>query len=966
MRGFRRAGLVLGGLAVAAALAVWLVPSALDWTRYRDSIAALTAARLGRPVRIEGGISLTLLPQPVLVASRVLAPDQGDGVAASVGALRLRVALGPLLSGRLVVRELVLSGPVLRLPWPLPQGALALRPRGGLAPFRATVEDGTVSIGDATATAISGTLRTDPDSNALIASGALMLRDQSLRFASRLGPTRRDGSASLSLALDGQLAARDTGGTFAGRVTADGAIIGQASARGPDLGLLLPAPAVPWQAKGPLSVSGGLITADDLALRIAGSPARGAVVLRVAPQARLDIALQAGRLDLDDWLRVLLRGPAFPLPTGVELSAEAATLNGGLLRRARGGFELAGGHVMVRDAAVLLPGDALLELRGALRRNPGDGPGFAGEARLSAPDLRATLRWLGPLAPGLPDPPPGVLRTAELTGQLTLDRGQLSVSGLGGTLDDSTVSGGFGIGFAARPGLGFGLTFDHLDLDAWLPDQPAALAAIARPFTGLDADVHLQVGQARWRGVSLVGLALDARSGAAGVTIGRLAAASAGAAFSASGTIGADGTIADGRLSLGLPDAARLLPLLPAALRDAPDFWRGPMTLRAAASGPPGQLAAQIRVDLGDLRLEAEPVLDLPHGGWSGTITLRHPGVPRLLSALGVPKAAVWLDDGSLSLLAHLSGTAGRIDAPYFEMTAGALRANGGLTLDLTGAEPSVSGQVRADVLPLPVPSFRSEAPLPAAWLRGWRGDVRLTAAQVQADGAPVLDDLTAELSVAAGVARIGGLGAGLNGGRLTAEAMLDESAEPPRATLSATAAGVRLDGPLTGWPVDVAGGQLDGKLALAATGHSPATLLATLGGTGEATVQAATVTGFDLGKAAALLGAAPPGPVEAGLRAALADGESRLASASLRVDIAQGGATLALLEGAGSDGQIGGSGSADLRSGALDLSLMLHPAVPDAPAIGLRLTGTSEAPRRQPEIVAASTWANRRGTLVR
>ena len=87
--------------------ALWASPAWLDWGRYRDSIASLVAAGIGRPVRITGQVALHLLPQPVLTASGVEVEDAGDGISLRTRELRLGVALGPLLAGRVQARELV-------------------------------------------------------------------------------------------------------------------------------------------------------------------------------------------------------------------------------------------------------------------------------------------------------------------------------------------------------------------------------------------------------------------------------------------------------------------------------------------------------------------------------------------------------------------------------------------------------------------------------------------------------------------------------------------------------------------------------------------------------------------------------------------------------------------------------------------------------------------------------------------
>jgi len=217
------------GVAVAAAglvlvAAVWVVPGWLDWNRYRDSIAALLSDGLGRPVRIDGAITLTLLPQPVLTASG-LSVDAGDAANEPVfraRAARLRVALGPLLAGQVVAQELVLQGADLALPWPMRPGALAERPPAWLAGLQARVEDSAIRVGTIQVSHIDARVETDADTGTLTAAGAGLLEwgETTLpwRFSIRLARPGRDGSAPLEASLDGQERLRDTGAAFSGQL----------------------------------------------------------------------------------------------------------------------------------------------------------------------------------------------------------------------------------------------------------------------------------------------------------------------------------------------------------------------------------------------------------------------------------------------------------------------------------------------------------------------------------------------------------------------------------------------------------------------------------------------------------------------------------------------------------------------------------------------------------------------------
>ncbi len=838
MRLIRALLIALALLAVLAALAAWLVPPLLDVNAWRGEIAELASARLGRNVRIEGRIAFRLLPEPTLTAARVSLAATAAGVSVTAAEMRLRLALAPLFSGHVDARELVLRGAELRVPWPLNPAVLRLRTPRWLSSFSAQVEDGRLLIGNLALSGIDGTLVTDAYTGTYRAAGTATFSGARWRFTARLSQPGTDGSAGLDVTLDGQGKVQGVGGTLSGQFAADGSFAGHVAARGPNLAQLLPAPAVPFSAEGRVTAAAGLAAADDLALNIGGSPARGAVALRVAPAMRLDLALAASRLDLDAWLPVLTRPAVAGLPTGIDLSAEAANFAGGTLRRLRAAVDLMPGGAEVREAQAVLPGDATLRLTG--RVLPGStaspGPHFEGELTLAAPALRTTLAWaehagVTPLA-ALPD---GVLRRATLTAHVAASRDELAASNLRGEVDGSRVAGSLTLRGGKRFAIGAGLTVDRLELDPWLPAGPPALTAVPSWFRGFDLNLRLDAVQAVLRGLTFGPLALDAGAEDGRLTLRKLDVAMDGVHASASATVTAQAQVSEGRLDLQAPHAAPLAALLPEPLaflaHRAPALWQAAAAVQVLGSGAPDRLALTITADLDDVRLEAQPTFDLVHGTWQGGLTLRHPGAPRLLQALDMPSVASWLGDGSLGLVMQLSGNAGRIAADRFDLSAGGLHATGALLLDRSGAIPLLTGQVAADTLPLPAPEPHATAPLPLSALRGWNAAVQVTAAHVLADQRPVAQQAAAMLALAGGALRIDGLTAKFSGGTLHAAALLDAAVEPPAATLRLDVIGAAAAAPVFDLPLDVASGIVNAHASLTAAGHAPATLLATLGG---------------------------------------------------------------------------------------------------------------------------------------
>ena len=102
-------------LLIAAAL---IGPSFVDWNKYKPEIVAKVREATGRELAIGGNISLSVLPSPTLSVEDVsLAniPGATEPRMASLKALDVRVAFGPLLSGTIKVESVALIDPMISL-----------------------------------------------------------------------------------------------------------------------------------------------------------------------------------------------------------------------------------------------------------------------------------------------------------------------------------------------------------------------------------------------------------------------------------------------------------------------------------------------------------------------------------------------------------------------------------------------------------------------------------------------------------------------------------------------------------------------------------------------------------------------------------------------------------------------------------------------------------------------------------
>lgn len=983
MRALRWIVLAVVVLLVAGGAAAWWGPAALDWNAYRSDIAALASTRLGRQVAISGPIALRLLPEPELTASGVSVAAAADGVAVSARELRLRVGLGGLLAGRIEAQELVLRGAQVRLPWPF--RPVAVLPAEWFSATEVQVEDGTLQVGNLVFTAIAGRLTTDAWTGSYAASGTLRLSGRPFRVGLHLSRAGSDGSAGLEATLDGQGPAQDIGAALSGQIGADGDFAGRLRLRGPDLSVLMPAPAQSFALEGRLGVTGGVARMEHLSGTLAGAPVEGNLALHLAPSLRLDGTLAASRIDLDAWRAALSSAPGPTLEVALDLSAEAASLAGGTVRGLHVQTDLSATGGSLQVVRAILPGEATLGADGTLSRE-GLAWRFEGTANWSAPSLRTTLAWLGVDGAHLPD---GVLHGAQGSAHLVFQPASLVLTNLDTVLDGAHLTGEAGLALAAPPQVVATLSAERLDLDNWwpapIPGQivPALLSPAQPPVLppwamALRGDVRLAAGAAYLHGAKLGAVAVHLVSVDGVPRLERLTLDRPDLHLLASAAPTSDGHFAEAKLDVQADSAASVVdavPLPPGAaeiLRRLP----GPVSASLQLAGAPDSLVAKLIAQAGDLRLEADPVLEFAHPApagpapagsgapppaasagsvWhlAGPLTLHHPGARRLAEVLGLPALGTWLGDGSFALVTQVAlappeGAGGlSLALPTLDLTAGGLRANGALQL----ADGALSGHLQAETLPLPDWNWSSNDPLPFLGVfAGWSAKLHLGADQLLRGMTPVAGPLAADLDLEAGRLRLDNLALGLSGGHFAGNAGLDASAAPPTLTLEGHLDALAPAQPLFGLPVDLAGGAISGTLKLAATGYSPAALLATSQGEAHLTAEGATLSGLSLAGLA-------PGAAEAAVRAALEGGETAPARADLALTLARGVAqvTSGHLEGPWGRGEL--TGMADLPGRAANLHFGLWPAWPDPPQLGLRLTGSLAAPERTLELANLALW---------
>lgn len=537
----RKAAILLGIFLFLVLAGLVVVPQLLDLDRFRTPIAALLSKHTGRPVELAGPISLTLLPFPAVTARDVrLANPPGAAVSSMLRlrALEVKLALWPLLTGRIEPRDATLIEPEIDLER-LPDGAPNWRwPVAGSSPDHAGApsEPGRSPAADAVASLVRLTIQNgaitwraddgierfehinadmtlDPASGQVGAAGNLVARGAAVSFDLKSGAL---GAAEVPLQLTvttKPVARLQVNALLSGPVD-DRRITGKLTLAGDDLSALaatlarttLPAAlAQPIAASADLAGSMRQLTLDRLSLDLGPAHGEGSLLVVTGTPLSLAFRLSVGRLDLDRWSPARGAAPALTsfgsafiaapgagtslsgqrrtsallagIAADVDIGVDAALWRGGLIRDTRLQLKLADGRLKLDRLAALLPGGSDLSLSGVGMRAP-DGPHAEAAITVNADDFRGLCGWLGLTTDAVPA---DRLRKATLTSHLVLAGDRLDLDGIDATFDATRLSGAATVLLRARPGIGLRLAADRLNLDAYLPQSAAQPPAVSAP-----------------------------------------------------------------------------------------------------------------------------------------------------------------------------------------------------------------------------------------------------------------------------------------------------------------------------------------------------------------------------------------------------------------------------------------------------------------------------------------------------
>jgi uncharacterized protein involved in outer membrane biogenesis len=355
----------LVGLIVVLIAAVLVVPSVVDWNDYKKEIAAQAKAITGRELVIGGDIKIAVLPAPALRVGDVRLANLAGASSPSLvrlKSLEVRIAFGPLLTGRIEVETVKLVEPVIELEvladgrknWEFgtkPGESTGAKPAVPGTPGKSgtampavrldsfTIEGGTLVYRDAKA----GTVERIEAVNAKIAAGSLSgpfestgslrARGMPLRFDVTVGKIIEERTMPLTVSLGAGGAKAQVSGTvvnltdvprFKGKLKGEGASLAgvlQAVQAGEALpGFLGQAFSVEGNVQA--SAEGGEV--KDLEVVLGDSRATGAAAVKLGKGVNAQAQLAVNRVDLDKWLALAPVGAAPTPPAAGETKGKTA------------------------------------------------------------------------------------------------------------------------------------------------------------------------------------------------------------------------------------------------------------------------------------------------------------------------------------------------------------------------------------------------------------------------------------------------------------------------------------------------------------------------------------------------------------------------------------------------------------------------------------------------------------------
>ncbi|MCU0831895.1 MAG: hypothetical protein MUC58_10375 [Rhizobiaceae bacterium] len=539
----------VGGVLAAALLAALIAPWFIDWTNWRADFEREASRIIGQRVTVGGTADARLIPFPSVTFTEVTV-DGPDGLpAARIARFSMDAELAPFLSGDVVIFDMRIDEPDIRLRldaggglnWPLPE-------RSGFDPSSVSLETVTITGGRVLLerpagaplllTALEAVLSARSLAGPWQGRGSADVNGVRVRAEMSASAAADGGGARLSLALEtdaapaalrleGRVETEEGAPRWTGDATLDihsGAVGAQpariARMRGPfildveglairDAQVTLGADGSPdtYNANGAVSVDWGAAPAFSIDLK-------GQQIRIDAPSAG-DGGATAGKSDrvseraalgtaVNRLLATAANVPRPPLPGTVSLNLPAIVVGETTVTNIALQASVTDGVWSIAAASAELPGRTVVEVQGVLDAVP---PAFRGTITAATRQPTGLAAWLGlPAAPAV-----RTLAGAGFSARADISAARQVLRDLELQLGDARFTG-----LVDRRAPGSGQPFAGVQLSGHLADLdllgPVALAILAAaPDHGFE--LTLDAATVRLDGLQAAGLSAEVTAG---------------------------------------------------------------------------------------------------------------------------------------------------------------------------------------------------------------------------------------------------------------------------------------------------------------------------------------------------------------------------------------------------------------------------------------------------------------------
>lgn len=535
----KKLGIFAGILLVLLIGSALVAPSFVDWNKYKTEIETTASDLSERTVKINGDLSLAILPSPAFSAEDVSVSNVQGGEAETFVTLKsvdVNVAFFPLLRGEFQVKKFILVEPVIALEidengkgnWEFgSDGETESSSATELSFEQFQIENGQISYqdlssgfqellrginADVTMESLNGPFEIDGD-----------VRYKNLPVSAQIIiGTIREGR-KIPINITSKLMADDIEIKFVGGVDINSespAGDGKINVVAGDVGDIMTALTLldtsgtnqngpqynqPLSLETTIAYGGDAINVSAFEFEMGESRGSGNLKATFGALTRFEGGLNVNSFDLDRFLTsTQASGENAPsdekadyaflqdLEGAFELKLGALKYNEKIASQLEMTLTAGDGGIEFSNAGINMPGGSELSWNGVLSA-PEDKPQFIGDLKLGSGNLRAFLDWLKVDVSAIPT---GRLTRLSYASAIRADESLIQIYGIDGALDTFQFKGGLSYALQERPSFGIDAEINNLNIDNYLPEnneEPFDLKEAAAMLADFDANYNIKM-----------------------------------------------------------------------------------------------------------------------------------------------------------------------------------------------------------------------------------------------------------------------------------------------------------------------------------------------------------------------------------------------------------------------------------------------------------------------------------------